>query len=94
MSSVAALDAEDLLTKLIHDLRQPLSTIENSAYLTQILLDSEQDRAREQLGLIQNQVDRAANLLSAAVIELVRIRSQRAAETDRSRTNAVTAAVR
>jgi len=87
-------DSEELLARLVHDLRQPLSTIENSVYYTQLMLGPEQAREREQLRVIEQQVDHAALLLSEAAAELTRLRSQRAAETSFSRTNAMTAGVR
>jgi signal transduction histidine kinase len=79
MRPVATHDPEELLTRLVHELRQPLGTIENGAYLTRLLLTPEQTRAREQLRNIEHQVDRAALLLSEAVAEMMRLRSHRAA---------------
>lgn len=80
MNSVPARDAEDLLVRLIHELRQPLSTIENSAYYTRILLRPEHDRAHAQVRIMEQQAERAASLLSAASAELMRLRAQRAEE--------------
>ncbi|HXS96895.1 MAG TPA: hypothetical protein VN736_19985 [Candidatus Limnocylindrales bacterium] len=81
MNSVPAHDAEDLLVKLIHELRQPLSTIENSAYYTQMLLPPEQARAHAQLRIMEQQAEGAASLLSAASAELARLRALRGQET-------------
>jgi len=93
MNSTTIHQPEELLARLVHDLRQPLSTIENSLYLTQLLLNPEQARAREQLRVIEHQVDQAAVLLSEAAAELVRLRGQRTAAESFSRTNAMTAGV-
>ena len=38
MASTAASDPEEFLARLVHDLRQPLGTIETSAYCMNFLL--------------------------------------------------------
>ncbi len=56
-----------VLSALVHDLRQPLSTIELCAdYLTLILPETEM-RARQQLGVLQEQVSDANRLISEAL---------------------------
>ncbi|HWB86021.1 MAG TPA: hypothetical protein VG675_17900 [Bryobacteraceae bacterium] len=54
------------MAELVHDLRQPLSTIENSVYYLKILLGSGPADALEQLRLIEQQINCAARSLAAA----------------------------
>lgn len=92
MRSIAEIETEILLKNLVHDLRQPLSTIETSTYYLNILLGDGQQRAHEQLRTIEHQVDRAAALLTQAVAELHRLQAGPTSES-RSLTKAATAAV-
>ena len=66
---------EKVLADLIHDLRQPLSNIETSAYCLDLITDPAQERAHEHLRTIQRQVARAADLLTQASAELRRLRA-------------------
>ena len=59
-----------LLQSLVHDLRQPLSTIENSAYYLNLLTGAENPQVQEQILCIQAQVERAAILLAQLAAEL------------------------
>jgi K+-sensing histidine kinase KdpD len=59
-----------LLQSLVHDIRQPLSTIENSAYYLNLLTGAENPQIQEQILCIQAQVERAAHLLSQLAAEL------------------------
>jgi signal transduction histidine kinase len=68
--------SEELLKSLVHDLRQPLSTIETSSYFLKLLIPEDCDRAHEQLTIIQQQVERAAFLLTQAVVELQQERAR------------------
>jgi nitrogen-specific signal transduction histidine kinase len=52
-------DYQKLFVTLVHDVRQPLSTIENSAYCLKLLLRDAPDPVREQIAVILRQVDRA-----------------------------------
>ena len=92
MRSIAEIETELLLKNLVHDLRQPLSTIETSAYFLNLLLGDGHERAHEQLHTIEHQVDRAAALLSQAVAELHRLQECPTGES-RSLTKAAIAAV-
>lgn len=92
MRSIAEIETELLLKNLVHDLRQPLSTIETSAYYLNLLLSEGTQRAQEQVRTIEHQVDRAAALLSEAVAELHRLQ-ERPAVDSRSMTKPVTAVV-
>jgi signal transduction histidine kinase len=58
--------SQESVADLIHDLRQPLSTIEYSACYLQMLLAEAGAAVQEQLRLIQRQLDHAAMLLDAA----------------------------
>ena len=92
MRSIAEIETELILKNLVHDLRQPLSTIETSAYYLNLLLSEGPPRAHEQLRTIEHQVDRAAALLCEAVAELHRLHDCSAGES-RSLTKEATAAV-
>jgi len=69
---------ETALANLIHDLRQPLGNIESSTWCLSSLTGHSDPRVREQVALIERQVQVAENLLSAAAAELSRARVQRA----------------
>jgi signal transduction histidine kinase len=66
--------SEAILNDLVHDLRQPLGNIETSAYVLNLLTDPAEVRAHEHLRVIEQQVARAAALLSEAAAELRRLR--------------------
>jgi signal transduction histidine kinase len=68
---------ETLLINLIHDLRQPLGNIEGTTYCLSSLVGSADARIRDQVRLIERQVERAEQLLAAASAELARVRVQR-----------------
>jgi signal transduction histidine kinase len=70
------LTLETLLINLIHDLRQPLGNIEGTTYCLSSLVESDV-RIRDQVRLIERQVERAEQLLAAASAELARVRVQR-----------------
>jgi signal transduction histidine kinase len=67
MSSSAASDSEEILARLAHDLRQPLSTIETSAFCINLMLGREQTAVQEQLRIIERQVCHAVRILDEAV---------------------------
>ena len=67
MPSFTASDSEELLARLAHDLRQPLGTIETSAYCMNLMLGQEHAAAREQLRIIERQVGHAVRILNEAV---------------------------
>jgi signal transduction histidine kinase len=67
MPSFTASDSEELVARLAHDLRQPLGTIETSAYCINLLLGQEHTAAREQLRIIERQVGHAVRILNEAV---------------------------
>jgi signal transduction histidine kinase len=70
--------SETALANLIHDLRQPLGNIESSTWCLSSLTGHSDPRVREQVALIERQVQAAENLLTAAAAELSRARVQRA----------------
>jgi signal transduction histidine kinase len=59
------IESEDLVADLIHDLRQPLDTIESSAYYLRILLAERGGAVEEQLRIIGQQVELASRMLTA-----------------------------
>jgi len=63
---------------VVHELRQPLGTIETSAYLLNRLLRGAEGQAYQHLCTIERQVDLAARILSEAAAELGRLRTQSA----------------
>ena len=71
--------SETALANLIHDLRQPLGNIETSMWCLSSLTAAD-SRVREQLALIERQVEAAERMLAAAAAELSRSRIQRAEE--------------
>ena len=70
MLSTTASDPREILKNLIHDLRQPLGNIENSAYFLDLLLSSAGPQVKEQLRAIEHQVEQAARLLAEAAAEV------------------------
>jgi signal transduction histidine kinase len=78
MPSFTASDSEEFIARLAHDLRQPLGTIETSAYCMNLLLGQEHTAAREQLRLIERQVGHAVRILNEAVEETRHRHDQRA----------------
>lgn len=93
MRSIVEIETEILLKNLVHDLRQPLSTIETSSYYLNILLGETNPRVQEQLRTIEHQVDRAAVLLSQAVAELHRLHEECPTGESRPLTKVATAVV-
>ena len=71
------LSHEKLLIDLIHDLSQPLGNIETSAYCLNRCIDPHDEHAQKYLRMIQQQVEHATGMLSAAAAELARTRTQR-----------------
>lgn len=80
MHSANLCDSEQLLKNLVHDLRQPLGTIETSVYYLGLILRSADPLAQEQIRTIEHQVERAAALLNAAVAEMNRRHNPEAAD--------------
>ena len=66
MLPFAVTEFEELFASLIHDLRQPLNTIENSASYLKLLLGERDGAVDAQLRLIERQVDIAAHMLAEA----------------------------
>jgi signal transduction histidine kinase len=66
MLPFAVTEFDELFASLIHDLRQPLNTIENSASYLKLLLGDTGGAVDDQLRLIERQVDVAARMLAEA----------------------------
>lgn len=73
---------EDLLAKLVHDLRQPLGNIETSVYLLNLRTPPDDARVRAQLRAIGTQLADAARMLTEASAALGRLPGQRVAEAE------------
>ena len=70
MSPIARTNSEKVLTDLVHDLRQPLGTLEYSACYLEMLLPEAQETVQRQLRIIQQQLDVATRLVSHAVAQV------------------------
>jgi light-regulated signal transduction histidine kinase (bacteriophytochrome) len=70
MDSTTATDIREFLRNLIHDLRQPLSNVENSVFFLNMRLGSSSPEVREQLRSIEHQVEVAAAMLAHAAAEV------------------------
>lgn len=73
---------EEILTSLVHDLRQPVGSLETSLFYLDLVLDHPTGRIGEQLGAMGRQVAQAARLLTRAGEELRALRAQRADDED------------
>jgi len=94
MSPIARTNSEKVLTDLVHDLRQPLGTIEYSACYLEMLLPEAQRAVQQQLRVIQQQLDLAARLVSEAAARVCGAGAQRGdANESLDLTNSVTASV-
>lgn len=65
-------EADEFLAELVHDLRQPLTTLEYSASYLQMLLGDPQGAVQQQLQVIQEQLDVAARLVNEAAARVPR----------------------
>jgi signal transduction histidine kinase len=94
MQPVASNQLEELFAEFIHDLRQPLNTIDNSVGYLDLLLREAEEPVHEQLRLIARQVDLAARILREASTWMCPPRTQCAAAGEsRDLTKSQTAAV-
>ena len=65
---VAPDSAEDSVRNLVHELRQPLSSIEAIAYYLEMTLPAEQAQARQYMRTIQDLVAQASSLVHSAAV--------------------------
>jgi len=70
MNGSGRTDTQDLMAELVHELRQPLGTLEYSACCLQILLSESHAGVQQQLRVMQQQIDLATRLLSEAAARL------------------------
>ena len=70
-------ESEELMIDLVHELRQPLSTLEYSACYLQMLLGEAQESVQQQLRIIQQQIDLATRLVDEAAVRIPRLETQR-----------------
>ncbi len=66
-SCVSEQPASNTLAELIHDLRQPLSTIDACAYCLSLILPQTEGAARRHVEMIAQQVEEASRILALAV---------------------------
>lgn len=64
---------DEVVRDFIHDLRQPLSSIEAIAYFLEMTLPAEQLQARQYMRRLQQLVDEANSILHHAAVD-VRVR--------------------
>jgi signal transduction histidine kinase len=84
-------DAETFLCNLVHDLRQPLGTIEISTYLLNQMWKDAPPQVREYLCTIERQLAVAARTLDQAAAEFTRLSDREASgDFELSSTAAVT----
>ncbi|HEX3746115.1 MAG TPA: hypothetical protein VHW09_19380 [Bryobacteraceae bacterium] len=69
--------SEEILQDLIHDLRQPLGNLETGVFYLNLVLDRPSERLREQMRMMERQVEQAAKLLERASEDLRTLRGQR-----------------
>jgi len=69
--------SETLIRNLVHDLRQPLSTIGTCAAYLMMLREHQSGRSHQHLGLIQEQVAEAEAILAQVVTQLTALSDQR-----------------
>ena len=69
--------AEAALASLVHDLRQPLGNIEMSVWCLRTLAESADPRIREQIAIIERQIERAEEMLAVAAADLSHERTRR-----------------
>ncbi len=94
MNGSGRADTLDLIAELVHDLRQPLGTLEYSACCLQILLVESHAAVQQQLRVMQQQIDLASRLLSEAAARLPHPDLQRVGAAESlDLTNSATAAV-
>jgi hypothetical protein len=86
-------EADDILIGCVHDMRQPLGTIETSVFILNLLLGDLAGHVPEHLRTIERQVELAARTLDEAVAELRRLRAQRTAAANLDFTNSEPAAI-
>jgi hypothetical protein len=64
---ITPLPAEETVRDLVHELRQPLSSIEAIAYYLEMTLPAEQFQARQYMRRIQLLVDEASVIIDSAI---------------------------
>ncbi len=70
---------EEIVSNLVHDLRQPLANLEIGLLHLSLVLHPAPERIREQLQLLQRQVSQASQLLNRAAEEAQTLQSDSAA---------------
>ena len=76
--------AEKIFKNLVHDLRQPLGTIETSAYLLNRALRDADGQANPHVSIIERQIDAAVRMLNDAVMEMRLLHAREVAQSQRT----------
>jgi len=92
MPDIFFTEAEERIAELVHELRQPLGTIGDSAFYLGLVLKDADPAVHEQLRVIEEQVERACRALATAVEDL-RERIHCAADDSLDLTNSQTSLV-
>jgi signal transduction histidine kinase len=94
MRSLATSQVEEIFLNIMHDLRQPLGNIELSVSYLNLLLGEPRGKLQEQIHNIEEQVERASRILSAATALFVSLRDQECPGAESlERTNSATPAL-
>ena len=93
MNATIDCEVEELLRDIVHDVRQPLGTIGTSSYMLSLWLHDAPDQVRDQIRMIQRQVDSAQRILTDASAHLRRLQAQPVAGESFDLTNSETALV-
>ena len=87
------MDPARLLASVVHDLREPLGTIDGSAFCLNMLLRESDSQAALQVRIIQRQIEEATRVLTAAAAALGGRYAQAAEEENLDLTKSEIAAV-
>lgn len=72
MNFAVCREPQEAMAALVHDLRQPLGTLEYSALYLQILLGDAEEPVQQQLRLMQQQIELAAHIVNHAAEGMAR----------------------
>lgn len=79
MNCAVRTESDEALAALVHDLRQPLGTLEYGVLYLQILLGDAEEAVQQQLRLMQQQIELAAQLANHAAERITQPAIQRVA---------------
>jgi nitrogen-specific signal transduction histidine kinase len=70
MTAMTQSSAATLVRHLAHDIRQPLSTVENCVYYLKLVTASDNSSVQEHLDLIQREMEEVDRILTEAMSQL------------------------